>query len=326
MDVPVASVRQHNMGHDPSHAKTSNETRLKWALLLTAVYLVAEAVAGFLTNSLALLSDAAHMLTDVAALGISLFAMRIAARPSDARRSYGYHRFEILAAAINASALFVVAAYILYEAYQRFRNPPVVQSGAMLIVAFVGLVVNIASMRILSGGSKGSLNVKGAYLEVWSDMLGSIGVIAAALIIRFTAWSKADPLIAVLIGLWVLPRTWTLLSESVNVLLEGVPEGIELREVENSLLGVDGVAEVHDLHVWSITSGRNSLTAHLRLVQDCDAERVMRMATEAVAHRFNITHTTIQTEQDEPCLSDDCGKVDDPDKERNHAEGGAKQH
>lgn len=314
------------MGHDPSHAKTSNETRLKWALLLTAVYLVAEAVAGFLTNSLALLSDAAHMLTDVAALGISLFAMRIAARPSDARRSYGYHRFEILAAAINASALFVVAAYILYEAYQRFRNPPVVQSGAMLIVAFVGLVVNIASMRILSGGSKGSLNVKGAYLEVWSDMLGSIGVIAAALIIRFTAWSKADPLIAVLIGLWVLPRTWTLLSESVNVLLEGVPEGIELREVENSLLGVDGVAEVHDLHVWSITSGRNSLTAHLRLVQDCDAERVMRMATEAVAHRFNITHTTIQTEQDEPCLSDDCGKVDDPDKERNHAEGGAKQH
>lgn len=314
------------MGHDPSHAKTSNETRLKWALLLTAVYLVAEAVAGFLTNSLALLSDAAHMLTDVAALGISLFAMRIAARPSDARRSYGYHRFEILAAAINASALFVIAAYILYEAYQRFRNPPVVQSGAMLIVAFVGLVVNIASMRILSGGSKGSLNVKGAYLEVWSDMLGSIGVIAAALIIRFTAWSKADPLIAVLIGLWVLPRTWTLLSESVNVLLEGVPEGIELREVENSLLGVDGVAEVHDLHVWSITSGRNSLTAHLRLVQDYDAERVMRMATEAVAHRFNITHTTIQTEQDEPCLSDDCGKVDDPDKERNHAEGGAKQH
>jgi cobalt-zinc-cadmium efflux system protein len=309
------------MGHDHKHARTGNETRLKWALVLTAIFLVAEAVAGFLTNSLALLSDAAHMLTDVAALAMSLIAMWIAARPPDTRRSYGYHRFEILAASINASALFVVAAYILYEAYERFRKPPEVQSGAMLIVAVLGLVVNIVSMRILSGGKEGSLNVKGAYLEVWSDMLGSIGVIAAALIIRFTGWSRVDPLIAVLIGLWVLPRTWTLLSESVNVLLEGVPEGIELREVERTLLGLRDVAEVHDLHVWSITSGRNSLTAHLRLVRDCDAEQVMRMATEAVAERFNITHTTIQTEQDAPCLSDDCGKAEARDEEHEHAEG-----
>lgn len=296
----------HNHGHGHSHG-TSNETRLKWALALTAAYLVVEAIGGFLTNSLALLSDAAHMLTDVAALAISLLAMKVAARPADARRTYGYYRFEILAAALNASTLFLVAAYILYEAYLRFRTPPAVHSVAMLVVAAVGLLVNVISMRILSGGSESSLNVKGAYLEVWSDMLGSIGVIAAALIIRFTGWSQVDPLIAVLIGLWVLPRTWTLLSASVNVLLEGVPEGIELQEVENALVALPGVTSVHDLHIWSITSGRHSLTAHLSLAPDCDPEKAMREAAAIVGERFGIAHTTIQTEQTAGCELDDCG-------------------
>ena len=298
------------MGHDHSHG-TTNEKRLKWALALTSIYLVAEAVGGFLTNSLALLSDAAHMLTDVAALAISLMAMRIAARPADARRSFGYHRFEILAAAVNASALFMVAAYILYEAYQRFRTPPEVHSTAMLLVAVVGLVVNLASMRILGGGKDASLNVKGAYLEVWSDMLGSVGVIAAALIIRFTAWPQIDPIIAVLIGLWVLPRTWTLLSESVNVLLEGVPEGIKLADVEHELVSIPEVLAVHELHVWTITSGKNSLTAHLTVSEECDPEQVMRKANELCLQRFGISHTTIQTEQKGTCERDGCGMQND---------------
>ena len=293
-------------GHDHTHGIT-NESRLKWALVLTSTYLVVEAVGGFLTNSLALLSDAAHMLTDVAALAISLIAIRVAARPADARRTYGYYRFEILAAAVNASALFLVAVYILYEGYQRFRTPPEVHSLAMLIVAAVGLFVNLASMRILSAGSHSSLNLKGAYLEVWSDMLGSVGVIAAALIIRLTGWSQIDPIIAVLIGLWVLPRTWTLLSESVNILLEGVPQSIELDEVEGALVSLQGVCAVHDLHVWSITSGKHSLTAHLSLTSDCNPETVMRQASSIITERFGISHTTIQTEQSSACDPGDCG-------------------
>jgi len=289
------------------HGRRGNEAKLKWALVLTSIYLIAEAAAGFLTNSLALLADAAHMFTDVAALAISLIAMRIASRPADARRTYGYYRFEILAAAINAVVLFLVAGYILYEAYRRFASPPEVQSGAMLIVAIVGLFVNLLSMRILRTGSKESLNLKGAYLEVWSDALGSVGVIAAALIIRFTSWPQADPLIAVLIGLWVLPRTWTLLSESVNVLLEGVPEGVNLAEVERELRSVPGVIGVHDLHVWSITSGKNSLTAHLGLAPQADADGVLQQATALVARRFGISHTTIQTDANsDPCRDRDC--------------------
>lgn len=176
----------------------------------------------------------------------------------------------------------------------------------MLIVAVIGLGVNLISMRLLSGGTDGSLNVKGAYLEVWSDMLGSLGVIAAAILIRLTGWTQADPIIAVLIGLWVLPRTWTLLSESVNVLLEGVPEGIVLQEVETALLTINGVVEVHDLHIWAITTGRNSLTAHLRLRAGSNATTVLREAATMVADRFQITHITIQIEQDGPCRSSDC--------------------
>ncbi len=292
-------------GHDHSHG-TTNETRLKWALALTSTYLVAEAIGGFLTNSLALISDAGHMLTDVAALAVSLLAIRIAKRPADARRTFGYHRFEILAAAVNAAALFAVAAYILYEAYGRLRTAPEVQSQAMLIVAVIGLLVNIASMRILASGSESSLNVRGAYLEVWSDMLGSVGVIAAALIIRYTGWSRIDPIIAVLIGLWVLPRSWTLVSESVNVLLEGVPEGFTLAEIENALMSVPGVGTVHDLHIWAITTGKNSLTAHLTISDSYDAETVMRKATDLLRQRFAITHTTLQTEQDQPCDNGQC--------------------
>jgi len=259
--------------------------------------LIAEIIGGILTGSLALISDAAHMFTDTAALAISLAAIRIGKRPADSERTFGYYRFEILAAAFNAMLLFAVAIYILYEAWQRLRNPPEIQSGTMLVVAAFGLVVNLISMRLLSSGKDSSLNVKGAYLEVWSDMLGSIGVILGALVIRYTGWSWVDSLIAVAIGLWVLPRTWTLLKASMNVLLEGVPEGLGIAKVQDAITAVPGVASVHDLHVWSITSGKASLTAHVvHQPRVTDVQALLMQIREVVSSKFDIHHSTIQIE------------------------------
>lgn len=288
-------------GHSHVNPGQGNERALWIALLLTSTFLVAEVVGGILTGSLALISDAAHMFTDTAALAISLVAIRIGKRPADTRRTFGYYRFEILAAALNAILLFFVAIYILFEAYQRLKNPPEIESTGMLVVATLGLVVNLISMRLLSGGKNESLNVKGAYLEVWSDMLGSIGVILGALIIRFTGWSWVDSAIAVAIGLWVLPRTWTLLKTSMNVLLEGVPEGIGLAEVEQAIADVPGITCVHDLHVWAITSGKTSLTVHAVCTGDTpNYPQTLKAIRSMLADRFDIHHATVQLE-DHPC-------------------------
>lgn len=283
-------------GHSHAIPENKKETTLWIAFGLTTTFLVAEAVAGLLLNSLALLADAAHMFTDAAALGIALAAVRIARRPADARRTYGYHRFEILAAAFNALLLFAVAIFILFEAYQRFRSPAEVQTTGMLVVATLGLVINLISMRLLSSGKDSSLNIKGAYLEVWSDMLGSLGVIIAAVVIRFTGWSWVDTLVAAGIGLWVLPRTWILLKESLNILLEGTPEGLVLDEVESAMLAVPGVTEVHDLHVWVLTSGKNSLTAHVVHAADAAPADIVEKIKLLVAERFQVLHTTLQCE------------------------------
>ncbi|TCS37918.1 cobalt-zinc-cadmium efflux system protein [Paucimonas lemoignei] len=291
------------MGAGHSHAVpgTQNERALRFALLLTTTFLIAEVVAGVLTGSLALISDAAHMFTDAAALAIALVAVRIGKRPADSQRTFGYYRFEILAAAFNAILLFLVAIYILFEAYQRLKNPPEIQSTGMLIVAVLGLGINLVSMRLLSGGKEHSLNVKGAYLEVWSDMLGSLGVIAGALIIRFTGWSWVDSLVAVAIGLWVLPRTWLLLKESLNVLLEGVPEGIGLDKVQQALLAVPGVQSLHDLHVWTISSGKVSLTVHVVCAAtEMPNDRLLAAIRSMLATQFDIHHSTVQLEQ-APC-------------------------
>lgn len=283
-------------GHDHSHG-AANERALKIALGLTTTFLVAEFVGGILTKSLALISDAAHMFTDSAALAIALAAIQIGKRAADKRRTFGYYRFEILAAAFNALMLFGVAIYILYEAYQRLRTPPEVQSMGMLVIAVIGLVVNLISMRVLSAGQGRSLNLKGAYLEVWSDLLGSVGVIFAAIVIRFTAWQWVDSAIAVLIGLWVLPRTWLLLKLSINILLEGVPEDIDLASVEKTLLSIPGVRSMHDLHVWALTSGKVSLTVHLVNDPAANPETdILPKARELLAERFGIRHVTIQVE------------------------------
>ena len=283
-------------GHSHAVPENKNENTLWIALGLTTCFLVAEVVAGLLLNSLALLADAAHMFTDAAALAIALAAVRVARRPADSRRTYGYHRFEILAAAFNALLLFSVAIYILYEAYQRFRSPAEVQPTGMLVVAVIGLIINLISMRLLGSGKDSSLNIKSAYLEVWSDILGSIGVIVAAIAIRYTGWVWLDTVVAVAIGLWVLPRTWILLKESLNILLEGTPEGVSLDDVSAAIGAIPGVASVHDLHVWVLTSGKNSLTAHVVHALDAAPEQIIDSVQTLVADRFKVFHTTIQCE------------------------------
>lgn len=286
-----------NQSHsDHSHsAGVTNERKLLIAIGLTGTFLIAEVIGGIMTESLALLSDAAHMFTDVMALIIAFIAIRIGKRAADNKRTFGYRRFEILAAAFNAILLFLVAMYILYEAYDRFLNPPDIQTTGMLIIAALGLAVNIISMRILASGSKNSLNMKGAYLEVFADMLGSVGVIIGAILIYLTGWKQIDPILAVLIGLWVLPRTWKLLSESMNILLEGVPAGIELQKIHQELLALPNVMAVQDLHVWGITSGQNSLTAHLLVSGQPDDSSLLE-AAQAIGKKHDINHTSFQIE------------------------------
>ena len=292
-----------DQGHgSPAHSHTegANTRSLAIALGLTGSFLIAELAGAYWFNSLALLSDAAHMFTDAAALAIALVAVRIGQRSADAQRTYGYRRFEILAAAFNAVLLFVVAGYVLYEGVSRFFDPQPVESLGMLAVASLGLVVNLIAMRVLAGGKETSLNMKGAYLEVWADMLGSLGVIAAAIAIWLTGKTWIDPIVAIGIGLWVLPRTWTLLRDTTHILLQGVPRGFDLNAIRGAMGEMQGVDGVHDLHLWSVAGDDASLTAHVALAEGGDAESVRRALTELLETRFNIHHATIQTET-EPC-------------------------
>lgn len=268
--------------------------RLFIVFLITLGYLVVEAVGGLLTGSLALLADAGHMLTDVGGVAISLFAIWLAKRPPTPQKSYGYYRVEILGALLNAVILIFISFYILYEAYRRFTNPPEVLALPMMGVAVVGLIVNVVGMRLLHAGSKESLNMKGAYLEALSDMLASIGVILAALIMLTTGWRLADPLISAGIGLFILPRTWSLLKQAVNVLLEAVPEHINLGEVGRAMVEVEGVKEVHDLHVWTLTSGKYALSAHVTISKLQDWSGIQYSLEALLADRFQISHTTLQ--------------------------------
>lgn len=284
------------MARDGHGKRTSNARSLVMALGLTGTFLTLEVIGGLLTGSLALISDAAHMLTDTAGLAIALAGIKIGQRPADNRRTFGYQRFEILAAAFNAVMLFAVAGYILYEGFKRIVEPTEVQSLPMLLIACAGLVVNLLAMRFLEEGKTESLNIKGAYLEVWSDMVSSIGVIAAALLIWLTDWTWIDALVAIGIGLWVLPRTWTLLKETLNVLLEGVPEGIDLSAVASALKAVPGVNDIHDLHIWALTSDMPSLSAHVIVADAGDPAQVRRSAEVLLVERFEIRHVTLQLE------------------------------
>ncbi|MCH7335805.1 cation diffusion facilitator family transporter [Acinetobacter sp. NIPH 2699] len=288
-----------HQGHDHSHAVVTegNVKKLTIALILTSTFLVVEVIAGLMTQSLALLSDAAHMFTDAAALAIALAAIQISKRPADNKRTFGYQRFEILAALFNASMLFFVAMYILYEAYQRFTQPPEIHSVGMLIVASLGLVINLISMKMLMSSASESLNIRGAYLEVLSDALGSVGVIIGAIVIYYTNWYWVDTIIAVAIGFWVLPRTWILLKQSVNILLEGVPDEVDIEKLRNDLLALEGVESIHQLKVWAISSKNIHLTVHL-FAPLADRKQLHHAATEMLTHQHEIKEVTIQIEDD----------------------------
>jgi cobalt-zinc-cadmium efflux system protein len=280
----------------PHHAAVGRRRRLAIALGLVVVYMVAEVIGGLASNSLALLADAGHMLADVAALGLSLFAIWAAQRPATPRRSFGYHRMEILAALANGATLIAVSVLIFVEAYRRWGAPPAVRGGLMLAIACGGLAVNLVALAVLHGGRAESLNVRGAWLHVLTDTLGSVQAIAAGALISGFGWNWADPLASVLIGLLVIFSAWSLLRESLAVLMEGVPPGISLAEIVEAVTAVPGVVAVHDLHVWTITSGFISLSAHVVVTPDC-AEKVLWDVRAVLHRRFGIDHSTIQVER-----------------------------
>jgi cobalt-zinc-cadmium efflux system protein len=282
--------------HGGGTAGGRHKGKLKGALALTAGFMVVEAVGGLLTGSLALVADAAHMLTDAGGLALALIAIRFAERPATPQKTYGYVRLEILAALLNAVVLMLLTIFILYEAVDRFLNPPPVLAGPMLAVALVGLAVNLGSMKLLSAGSSESLNVKSAYFEVMSDMLGSLGVIIAALVVMFTGWRLADPIIGAGIGLFIVPRTWFLMRQAIHILMEGTPPEIDLVLLEGAIKEIPGVVSVHDLHVWTITSGLDSMSCHVVIADMTRARETLLQVNEAMKAKFNLTHTTIQIE------------------------------
>lgn len=290
----------HNHGAGAMRAGARHQKRLAIAFVLIGVFFVVEAVAGILTNSLALLSDAGHMLTDVIGLGMALAAIQLASR--HARRddvgqhTFGMYRLEILAAFVNALLLFGVAIYVLVEAVGRLRGEAEVLGVPMLIVATFGLAVNLVAFALLRQGSKESLNVEGAYLEVLADTLGSVGVIVAAILLELFGWTWIDPVVGAAIGLWILPRTWRLGGHAVRILLQAAPPGLDLSAIRRDLEGLSGVVGVHDLHVWTLTSEMENASAHLVVGEGADTHGVLDQARELLQDRYHIAHATLQVE------------------------------
>jgi cobalt-zinc-cadmium efflux system protein len=290
------------MGHGHGHGTAQSASgrhlgALTAAFAIAAVFMVVELVVGLATSSLALLSDAAHMLTDVVGVGLALAAI-IAARRARGRpsRTFGLYRAEVLAALANAVLLFGVAGYVIFEAADRLANPPEVPGLPVLVAATLGLVANIAAFLLLRKGSTESLNVRGAYLEVLADLVGSIGVLLSGVITLLFGWRYADPIIGVAIGLFVLPRTWALARRSLRILFQHAPERVDINEMITALAALSCVREVHDLHVWTLTSGMEVASAHLTVTKDADQETVLRAAQDLLATRYNIEHATLQLE------------------------------
>jgi len=283
--------------HSHSHGRGARgRRRLSIVLALTAVYMVAEAVGGWMTGSLALLADAGHMLTDVAALALALIAMWFSSRPATPSKTFGYYRLEILAALINGVALILISLLIFYEAYQRWAEPPLVRSGLMMLIATGGLVINLFCAWMLHGDHKEDLNVRGAWLHIIGDALGSVGAILAGVLMSVYGWYQADPLFSCLIGLLIIWSSWHLIRESTNVLLEGTPAHINLAAVEDIILETHGVEDVHDLHVWTITSGREALSAHVIHGEAISQAELLKELRAKLSDRFGVDHLTIQME------------------------------
>jgi cobalt-zinc-cadmium efflux system protein len=283
-----------------SHARgldrTSSRRALGGVLALTATYTVVELVGGLLTDSLALLADAGHMLSDAGSIALALFASWLAARPATAQRSFGYRRAEILAALANGVLLVAVSIWIFIEAFARLSDPPTILGGWVLAVAIVGLAINLLAAGILARAAGESLNVRAAYTHVLADVAASAGVIVAALVVLATGWRYADPLAGLAIGLLVLASSWTILRDSVSILLESTPAGIDAGDVGRRMAEVEGVVEVHDLHIWTITSGFPALSAHVLVRADDDCHARRRELEAILADEFGLRHTTLQVE------------------------------
>jgi cobalt-zinc-cadmium efflux system protein len=294
-------------GHDHGQGTSSDGRRaLGLALALTATYTVVEVVGGLATGSLALLADAVHMLSDNVSLAIALVAARLGARPATPERTFGFKRAEVLAALANGVTLVALSIWIFVEASRRLDDPPDVLGGWMLAIGIAGIAVNVAAGAVLYGSRAGSLNVEGAFRHVVADLLGSVGVVVAALIILVTGWLVADPVVSVLIGVLVLASSWSLLRDSTAILLEAAPKGIDTRAVGERLAGAPGVVEVHDLHIWTITSGFPALSAHVLVGRGEDCHLRRRELERVLAQEFGIAHTTLQVDH----VGDESGLVE----------------
>ncbi len=284
------------MSHDHARGSSKHTVRLVLALAITVAFLLVEAAVGFLTDSLVLIADAGHMLTDAAGLSLSLGAIWLARRPPNERKTYGYYRAEILGAMLNGFMLLAISAYIFYEAFQRLTNPPDVPSIPLLVVASIGLGVNAIGAWLLVGGANDSLNIRAAFLDMWQDVLGSLAAIAAGVIMLLTGWHYADPLLAAGVGLLILPRTWKLLRSALDILFEGAPAHMKTVDIGRTLMTVPGVTAVHDLHIWTVTSGFVALSAHVETDQSRDQHDILIDLRRMLAERFDIEHATLQIE------------------------------
>ena len=294
---------RHSHGHEhgghshAGHAHGSNETRIFWALLLTAGFMFAEVAGGVISGSLALLADAAHMLIDSVSLFFAWLAFRLSHRPADKARTYGYHRFPVLAAFANGIGLVFIVIWIFSEAVDRLLNPTEVLASPMLAVAGLGLAINIAAFAVLHGADRSNLNVRGALLHVWSDMLGSVAAIGAALVIMTTGWMPIDPILSVLVGLLVLRSAWFLMRDAAHVLLEGVPQQLDVHDIGRDLVShVAVVEDVHHVHAWSLSQERSLLTLHARVTEGTNPDSAVAAIQERLADRFDIRHVTVQIE------------------------------
>jgi cobalt-zinc-cadmium efflux system protein len=289
----------HGHHHGHHHGHSGNKQGLLIALGITAGIMVLELVGGLWTNSLALLSDSGHMLSDAGALALSLLALWFTAKPSSARLSFGFHRIEILAALFNAVTLFVIAGLIIWEAIERFLHPAVVASGSMMLIACIGLIANLLSAWSLmrKGDVHGNLNLRSAYLHILGDALGSVGAIIAGAVMLLFGWYVADPIISIIVSLLILKGAWGVLKSTLHILMEGTPSSISMVSVKQVLEEIEGVIDVHDLHVWTITSGIEAMSCHLLIKDDRDSQAILQQGISVMEKRFGLTHTTIQIEK-----------------------------
>ncbi|MFQ5599655.1 MAG: cation diffusion facilitator family transporter [Candidatus Krumholzibacteriia bacterium] len=292
------------MTHPQGTPSASSRKRLALVLGMTCIVMIVEVLGSLWSGSLVLLADAGHMLSDVGALGLALFAIWFAARPSPPHRTFGYYRAEILAAVANAVLLALVTFFVIRESIARLREPPEFQAFPVLLIGCLGFVVNLVGVRLLHAGARGSLNVRAAYLEVLADMLGSLGVIVAAALTMGLGWWRADPLASLAIAVFIIPRIWLLMRDATDVLMEAAPRGMDIADVRRVILGQEGVVDVHDLHVWTITSGRVCLSAHVVTHEGTDRDRVILGVNRLLRASFGLDHTTLQVEgEDEPMFS-----------------------